>query len=106
MKKTLIIAEVGPNHNGKLDLAYKLVDQAVRIGADIVKFQTSIPKLGISKFAEKADYQKDNNKKESQLKMAEKISLKLNDFIKLKKYCKKKKIEFLSTPLILNQLSY
>ena len=30
--------------------------------------------------------------------MAEKISLKLNDFIKLKKYCKKKKIEFLSTP--------
>ena len=55
MKKTLIIAEVGPNHNGKLDLAYKLVDQAVRIGADIVKFQTSIHKLGISKFAEIAD---------------------------------------------------
>ncbi len=98
MKKTLIIAEVGPNHNGKLDLAYKLVDEAVRIGADIVKFQTSIPKLGISKFAEKADYQKDSNKKETQLKMAEKISLKLNDFFELKKYCKKKKIEFLSTP--------
>ena len=69
MKKTLIIAEVGPNHNGKLDLAYKLVDQAVRIGADIVKkFQTSIPKLGISKFAEKSRLPKDNNKKRITIK--------------------------------------
>ena len=98
MKKTLIIAEVGPNHNGRLDLAYKLIDIAVKIGADIVKFQTSIPRLGISKFAQKADYQKSDNKNESQLKMAEKISLKLEDFYKLKKYCIKKKIEFLSTP--------
>ena len=46
MKKTLIIAEVGPNHNGKLNLAYKLIDVAVTIGADIVKFQTSVPKEG------------------------------------------------------------
>ena len=98
MKKTLIIAEVGPNHNGRLDLAYKLIDIAVKIGADIVKFQTSIPRLGISKYAQKADYQKSGNKNESQLKMAEKISLKLEDFYKLKKYCIKKKIEFLSTP--------
>ena len=98
MKKTLIIAEVGPNHNGRLDLAYKLIDTAVKIGADIVKFQTSIPRLGISKYAQKADYQKSDNKNESQLKMAEKISLKLEDFYKLKKYCIKKKIEFLSTP--------
>jgi N,N'-diacetyllegionaminate synthase len=98
MKKTLIIAEVGPNHNGRLDLAYKLIDIAVKIGADIVKFQTSIPRLGISKYAQKADYQKSDNKNESQLKMAEKISLKLEDFYKLKKYCIKKKIEFLSTP--------
>ena len=98
MKKTLIIAEVGPNHNGRLDLAYKLIDTAVKIGADIVKFQTSIPRLGISKYAQKADYQKNDNKSESQLKMAEKISLKLEDFYKLKKYCIKKKIEFLSTP--------
>jgi N,N'-diacetyllegionaminate synthase len=98
MKKTLIIAEVGPNHNGRLDLAYKLIDIAVKIGADIVKFQTSIPRLGISKYAQKADYQKSDNKSESQLKMAEKISLKLEDFYKLKKYCIKKKIEFLSTP--------
>ena len=45
MNKTLIIAEVGPNHNGRLDLAYKYVDEAIKIGADIIKFQTSIPRL-------------------------------------------------------------
>ena len=98
MKKTLIIAEVGPNHNGKLNLAYKYIDKAIQIGADIVKFQTSIPKLGISRKARKAKYQLNENKNESQLKMAEKISLKLKDFFKLKAYCNKRGIEFLSTP--------
>ena len=37
MNKTIIIAEVGPNHNGKLKLAYKLVDVAKRAGADFCK---------------------------------------------------------------------
>tara|TARA_Y100000590_G_C15647712_1_gene987551 strand:+ start:279 stop:1283 length:1005 start_codon:yes stop_codon:yes gene_type:complete len=97
--KTLIIAEVGPNHNGSLRLAYKYIDVCKKIGADVVKFQTSVPHLHISKFAEMAKYQIRNcNYKSSQLKMAEKISLPLKDFIKLKKYCYKKKIGFLSTP--------
>ena len=97
--KTLIIAEVGPNHNGSLKLAYKYIDVCKKIGADVVKFQTSVPHLHISKYAEMAKYQIRNcNYKSSQLKMAEKISLPLKDFIKLKKYCSKKKIDFLSTP--------
>ena len=60
MQKTKIIAEVGPNHNGNLKLAYKLVDMAKECGADYVKFQTSIPSDHISKFAKKAKYQKIN----------------------------------------------
>ena len=97
--KTLIIAEVGPNHNGSLKLAYKYIDVCKKIGADVVKFQTSVPHLHISKYAEMAKYQIRNcNYKSSQLKMAEKISLPLKDFIKLKKYFSKKKIDFLSTP--------
>jgi hypothetical protein len=39
-KKTVIIAEVGVNHNGNLNLAYKLIRSAKKAGADIVKFQT------------------------------------------------------------------
>ena len=37
--KTIIIAEAGVNHNGSIKLAKKLIDVAVKAGADIVKFQ-------------------------------------------------------------------
>lgn len=36
---TFVIAEIGQNHNGDMDLAKKLIDMAVRCGADAVKFQ-------------------------------------------------------------------
>ena len=36
----LIIAEVGVNHNGSLELALRLCDSAKAAGADVVKFQT------------------------------------------------------------------
>ena len=55
MNRVIIIAEAGVNHNGKLKLAYKLVDAAKECGADFVKFQTSVPELHISKFAKKAN---------------------------------------------------
>ena len=45
LKKVKIIAEAGPNHNGKVKLALKLVDLAKKCGADYVKFQTSIPEI-------------------------------------------------------------
>ena len=65
MTKVFIIAEAGVNHNGRIDLALKLVDQAVQAGADAVKFQTGIPEMVATSEAEKADYQKKNtgNKK-------------------------------------------
>ena len=57
MNRVIVIAEAGPNHNGKLKLAYKLVDLAKYCGADFIKFQTSVPELHISKFAKKTNYQ-------------------------------------------------
>ena len=38
--RTVIIAEAGVNHNGKINLALKLVDYAAKAKADYVKFQT------------------------------------------------------------------
>ena len=35
----LLIAEIGINHNGSLDLAFRMIDEAVEAGADCVKFQ-------------------------------------------------------------------
>ena len=107
MNQVIIIAEAGQNHNGKLQLAYKLVDVAKKCGADFIKFQTSIPKLHISKFAKKANYQIKNwGQRESQLQMLQKISLTYEDFKKLKKYCNRKKIQFLSTPFDLQSIDF
>jgi N,N'-diacetyllegionaminate synthase len=105
--KTFIIAEAGVNHNGKLDLAYKLVDAAVEAGADAVKFQTFKPEKVVSKFAEKAKYQKEmTGLVETQLEMIKKLDLGYEAFVELKKYCDKKGIVFLSTPFDLDSIEF
>ena len=43
MKKTYIIAEIGINHNGSLEIAKKLIDVAAVSGCDAVKFQKRNP---------------------------------------------------------------
>jgi len=107
MKKVLIIAEAGVNHNGNIDLAYKMIDKAKMAGADIIKFQTAKPELVISKFAPKAEYQIANTKdSDSQLEMCKKIHLKFNDYIGLKAYCEKVGIGFLSTPFDLDSIDF
>ena len=97
MKKTLIIAEAGANHNGDIKIAKKLIIEAKKAGADVVKFQTSIPTEHISKYAKIANYQGKNNAK-SQLELCKDITLPLKDFKILKTFCKNKSINFLSTP--------
>lgn len=107
MHKTIIIAEAGPNHNGKLQLAFKLVDLAKRAGADFIKFQTSIPEDHIAVNAKKANYQLKNTKKGgSQLKMSKGMTLSFEQFKKLKKYCDRKKIKFLSTAFGLKAINF
>ena len=107
MNKTLIIAEAGVNYNGSLELAYKLVDEAKKAGADIVKFQTAKPENVISRYAEKAEYQKKTTgADESQLDMVRKLLLKFEDFIPLKKYCDEHDIIFLSTPFDIEAIHF
>ncbi len=40
-----VIAEIGINHNGSLEIAKKLIDEAVQAGCDAVKFQKRTPEL-------------------------------------------------------------
>jgi len=94
-----IIAEAGVNHNGKIDLAYKLIDEACQSGADAVKFQTFKTENLVSKGASKADYQKKTtNQSESQFKMLKNLELDFNAHKDLIDYCNNKDIMFLSTP--------
>ena len=49
----LIIPEIGINHNGRIDVAFKMVDAAKKAGAEIVKHQTHIPDEEMSLEAKK-----------------------------------------------------
>lgn len=94
-----IIAEAGVNHNGSIELAKKLIDAACDARADAVKFQTFKSEKVISKFAEKAEYQKEStSNNESQLEMVKKLELDEEAHKLLIDYCLEKKIMFLSTP--------
>ncbi len=105
--KVLIIAEAGVNHNGSLELAKQLVGVAKDCGVDVVKFQTAKLDSLVSKFAEMADYQKNNiGKEESQKSMLSKILLSYEDFVELYNYCEEIGIEFLSTPFDLESIEF
>ena len=96
--KVFIIAEAGVNHNGSLATAFKLIDEAKKCKADAIKFQTWKTGNVVIKKAPKAKYQiKKNNIQETQFEMLKKLELSYKDFIKIKRYCDKLKIIFLST---------
>lgn len=99
MKRTIIIAEAGVNHNGNLEMAREMVRQAKWAGADYVKFQTAVPELVISTYAPKAEYQKETTgDADSQLEMCKAIHLPLTDYAGLKALCDEEGIGFMSTP--------
>lgn len=94
-----IIAEAGVNHNGDIIKAKKLIDMAVDCGADAIKFQTFKAEESTGVFADKAEYQKENDRtQESQFEMLKKLELPFEQFYDLKKYCENAGIIFLSTP--------
>lgn len=96
--RTLIIAEVGVNHNGDLALAKKLVAGAAAAGADLVKFQSFITAKSISLQAPKAQYQKGStDPSESQFEMVRKLELSKADHDALIAECCRHGIGFFST---------
>ncbi len=108
MKKVIIIAEAGVNHNGSLENAFKLVDAAVDAGVDYIKFQTFKAENLVAKSAKKADYQIQNtgNSTDSQFDMLKKLELSHKDHELIIDYCQKKNIKFFSTAFDLESLQY
>lgn len=108
MKKTIIIAEAGVNHNGDLNNAFALVDYAVDAGVDYIKFQTFKAEALVSKKAKKAEYQITNTKDtdNSQFNMLKKLELSKEDHESIISYCNKKNIKFFSTAFDLDSLVY
>lgn len=94
-----LIAEAGVNHNGSLELAKQMAQMAKQCGADAVKYQTAVPELVISRFAQKAEYQKSaTGDGESQLEMVRRLHFDFAGHRELKEYCDSIGIQYLSAP--------
>jgi N,N'-diacetyllegionaminate synthase len=94
-----VIAEAGVNHNGDLHMARQLIDEAVRAGADAVKFQTFKAEQVMSAQAPKAAYQQEHTgADESQIDMVRKFELPFEAFRDLAGYSIDQGILFISTP--------
>ena len=107
VKKIKIIAEIGVNHNGKLKLAKKLIDEAKKAGADYIKFQSFNPEMMVTKNLDLAEYQKkQSGSNRRMLDMLNHYKLDYETQLNLSKYCKRKDIEFISSPFDINSLDF
>ena len=96
-----IIAEIGANHNGDMDLAKKMIDSAAKCGSDAVKFQSWNPKSLITKEEYERNQSYDDSPKKhfgSLEEMVEKYYLREEQHFELKEYCDLKNIIFCSSP--------
>ena len=104
--RTRIIAEIGPNHNGSLDIAKKMIKLLSKLDIDVIKFQLGNPNEVYSDDAFKADYQKKNDKEKTIKKMSQKNQLKRSEHLKLSKLCRKKNIHYACTAFDLQSLKF
>jgi N,N'-diacetyllegionaminate synthase len=100
-----IIAEIGVNHDGNFEKAIRLIQEAKKCGANTAKFQTLFANQFVKKDTKKVLYQsKTTSSKESHYEMIKSLELSAYDFFRINNFCKKIKINFLSTPYDLESL--
>ena len=84
VSRAKIIAEIGFNHLGSVNLAKKMIQEASRAGANYVKFQTFITGEMVFKKNEHYNY-------------INKCELKIKDYLSLKNFSKKHNVKLIST---------
>ena len=87
VKNIILIAEIGWNHLGNLDLAEKMIIEAAKNGADICKFQSWDP----------ADLKKGDWDNDGRKEIYKKAALSINDHQKLKSICDKYSVKFMTS---------
>lgn len=96
MEQTLVIAEIGVNHNGDIGLAREMIAAAKDTGVDVVKFQTYKAEEVMTDQTPLASYMKDGDK--NFLELARRLELTFDETLALQAYANNLGIEFLSSP--------
>jgi len=100
-----IIAEIGLNHNGDINIAKRLIDEAVKAGCSAVKLQLFKAASRVSREIKSNQYAEELiSLEESLFDMFERLELSDKDCRELFAYAKNKKIEFFATPFDLESL--
>ncbi|HRK59990.1 MAG TPA: N-acetylneuraminate synthase family protein, partial [Candidatus Kapabacteria bacterium] len=82
-----VIAEIGINHNGSVELAKKMIDSAAIAGCDAVKFQKRTPELCVPR--EQWDIERDTPwGRMTYLEYRHKVEFGFNEFDEIDQYCK------------------
>ena len=99
-----IIAEIGINHNGSIDLVKKMIDFSIESGADAVKFQKRDINLVYSK--EILSQKRESPWGTTQKDQKEGLEFGQEEYKEIDKYCKLKKIEWFASAWDLNSLKF
>ena len=93
-----IAAEIGINHNGDMTLAREMIDAAAEAGADAAKFQNYRTEDFLDRSLTYTYISRGEEVTRSQYDMFKRCELSRDDVLSLAEYCRKKNIDFHSTP--------
>ncbi len=106
MEHVCIVAEIGCNHNGNIDIAKELLIKAKEAGADYAKFQLFNSEKLVCPNAEMAEYQKRSIDDDSQISMLKKLELSESKYLELKDYAEEIGIQVFATPFDIDSVDY
>lgn len=105
MKKTYIIAEIGINHQGDINIAKKLIDIAAAAGCDAVKFQKRNPDICVPE-EQKSKPRSWQGENMTYLEYKYKIEFGKEEYDEIDRYCKQQNIAWSASPWDLDSLEF
>lgn len=103
-RKPFLIAEIGINHNGSIDITKKLIDEAKKSNFDAVKFQKRDIDLVYSKEILETPRESVWGTTTREQKMG--LEFSENEYDQIDEYCKKKQIKWFASPWDINSLKF
>ena len=105
MKRTYIIAEIGINHQGNLNIAKRLIDIAAVAGCDAVKFQKRNPDIAVPE-AQKNKPRRWQGQNMTYIEYKYKVEFGKDQYDEIDRYCKQQGIQWSASPWDLDSIEF